>query len=529
MRGSSADEGVLGAALLQWLDLLAMQGVFTTDRDHVIRSWNRWLATNTGYDAGDVIGRSVFDALPDLESRGFREYFDAALRGQTTMLAHGLHRYVIPVAGVDGRSIRQSGSIGPLTVGDDIVGAVCVIEDVTERLRNERELRAQIAASDRARALAEEAVRARDEFLTTLSHEIRTPLNAVLGWTRILLARPPGAEMLARALEVFDRNALAQVRLIDDLLDTARIISGKLRLDAQPVDLSRAILAAIDVVQPTAAAKKVTIQYESGTEPRTMRGDPDRLQQIVWNLLANAVKFTPPGGRVTVSVAQSASELTLTVADNGEGIAPEFLPLVFERFRQADPSATRRHSGLGIGLSLVRQLVELHGGRIAVASDIGVGSVFTVTFPARPEFGEDFASVVEASSELAGLRVLVVDDAAEGREMLTIALEQHGARVTAVASASEALALLDGTPRLELPHAIVADVQGAGDAALALGPALGRRTAASGGAIPCVGVTAYDSPQVKRRVLAAGFHAHVVKPLSPATMAAVVRSLVRSD
>src|SRR6185503_5746637 len=386
----------------------------------------------------------------------------AALRGQTTVLAHGLHRYVIPVAGADGLSTRQSGSIGPLTIGEDIVGAICVIEDVTERLRNERELRAQIEASDRARALAEEAVRARDEFLTTLSHEIRTPLNAVLGWTRILLARPAGPEMLARALEVIDRNALAQVRLIDDLLDTARIISGKLRLDAQPVDLSRAVLAAIDVVQPTAVAKNVTIQCDIGTEPRTMRGDPDRLQQIVWNLLANAVKFTPSGGKVTVAVAQSATELTLTVADNGEGIAPEFLPLVFERFRQADPSATRRHSGLGIGLSLVRQLVELHGGRIAVASDFGAGSVFTVKFPARPEFAEGFASLVEASSELAGLRVLVVDEAAEGREMLTIALEQHGARVTAVASASEALALLDGMPRLELPQAIVADVREAG-------------------------------------------------------------------
>jgi len=530
MRASSADNDVLNAALLQWLDTLAQGGVFTTDRDHVIRSWNRWLEVNTGYSAVDMIGRSVFSALPDLESRGFREYFDAALLGQTTVLAHGLHRYVIPVAGADGRSIRQSGRIGPLTAGEAIVGTICVIEDVTERLRSERELRAQIEASDRARALAEEAVRARDEFLTTLSHEIRTPLNAVLGWTRILIERPAGPEMLARALEVIDRNAMAQVRLIDDLLDTARIMSGKLRLDAQPVDLARAVLAAIDVVEPTAAAKNVTIQSEIGTEPRMMRGDPDRLQQIAWNLLANAVKFTPSGGVVTVTVSQSSGTLTLTVADNGEGIAPEFLPLVFERFRQADPSATRRHGGLGIGLSLVRQLVELHGGRIVVTSEVGTGSVFRVTLPARPEFAtEDFAAA-ESSTELAGLRVLVVDDGVEGRELLTVSLEQHGAVVSAVASVSEALAMLDETSRLELPHAIVADVQDAGDdAALALGPALGRRTTARGGAIPAVAVTTYDSPQVKRRVLAAGFHAHVVRPLSPSTLAAVVRNLLRFD
>jgi CheY-like chemotaxis protein len=260
-----------------------------------------------------------------------------------------------------------------------------------------------------------------------------------------------------------------------------------------------------------------------------MRGDPDRLQQIVWNLLANAVKFTPPDGQVTVTVSQSAGTLTLTVADNGEGIPPEFLPLVFERFRQADTSATRRHGGLGIGLSLVRQLVELHGGRISVTSELGAGSVFRVTFPARPEFAtEDFA-VAESSTELAGLRILVVDDGVEGREMLTIALEQHGALVTAVASTSEALAMLDETSRLELPHAIVADVQDAGDAALALGPALGRRTTARGGAVPAVAVSIHDSPHVKRRVLAAGFHAHVVRPLSPSALAAVVRNLVRFD
>ncbi len=243
-----------------------------------------------------------------------------------------------------------------------IVGTVTVIEDVTERFASERELRNQIQASEQARALAEEAVRVKDEFLTTLSHEIRTPLNAVLGWTKILLSRTVDSAMLARALEVIDRNALAQTRLIDDMLDTARVMSGKLRLESQPVDLTRVALAAIDVVAPTAAAKGVEIRPEFQPQAFMMMGDPDRLQQIVWNLLVNAVKFTEPGGTVTVGISDSQGLLTLTVTDTGEGITAEFLPQIFERFRQADPSASRRHGGLGIGLSLVRQLVELHGG-----------------------------------------------------------------------------------------------------------------------------------------------------------------------
>ena len=531
MRSSTADSGVLGAAVLQWLETLAPLGIFTTDRDLVIRSWNRWLEVNTGHAASDVIGRSVFEAFPELESRGFREYYDGGLAGQVTVLAHGLHRYIVPVRGADGRSVRQSGRIGPLDAGGGIVGTVTVVDDVSERLMSERELRTQIEASDRARALAEEAVRVKDEFLTTLSHEIRTPLNAVLGWTRILLARRAEPEMLSRALEIIDRNALAQVRLIDDMLDTARIMSGKLRLDSQPVDLARVVRAAIDVVQPTAVAKNVTIRDEIDSEPRMMRGDPDRLQQIAWNLLANAVKFTEPQGQVGVRVAQAGGSLVLTVSDTGEGISADFLPVIFERFRQADPSATRRHAGLGIGLSLVRQLVELHGGRIGVTSELGVGSTFTVTFPCLPEFaGIAEASGAESSSvTLAHLRIVVVNDQIEGREMLTVALEQHGAQVIGVSTTAEVLALLDRTSRYDLPHAIVAEVHEADDAALGLIAALGRRSAARGGEIPAVAVTSYGGAQLKRRVLAAGFHAHLAKPLSPETLANVVRNLVRAS
>lgn len=528
MSSSSSMTGVLlNAAVLKWLDSLAQQGIFTTDRDLVIRSWNRWLEENTGHLAANVIGRPLFEAVPDLRARGFAGYYENALSGQLKVLAYGLHRYIVPALDAGTRDLRQSGRITPLEVDGAIVGTITVIEDVAERLMSERELRTQIEASDRARALAEEAVQVKDEFLTTLSHEIRTPLNAVIGWTKILLSRPVDPAMLARALEVIDRNAVAQVRLIDDMLDTARIMSGKLRLETAPIDLARVALAAIDVVAPTAAAKNVELRAEFEPEGLTMLGDADRLQQIVWNLLANGVKFTEPGGAVTVGITRAEGHLILTVADTGEGIPADFMSVIFERFRQADPSASRRHAGLGIGLSLVRQLVELHGGKISVASKHREGSVFTVMFPSRPDLTAA-AGAVEPHVPLADVRVLVAGDQADERDLLTVALEQQGASVTPVASTADVMALLDNTSRYELPHVIVSDVREAADQELALIVALSGRRPERGGNIPTVAITTYDHPQLKRRVLAAGFHRHLAKPFSPDELAAAVRSLMRS-
>jgi PAS domain S-box-containing protein len=526
MASSSTDPQLLNAAVLRWMDTLAQQGIFTTDRDLVIRSWNRWLEENTGHRAADLIGRPLFDAIPALEARGFAVYYESALAGQLKVLAHGLHRFIVPVIDAEQRDVRQSGRITPLEVDGRVVGTITVIEDVTERVMNERELRTQIEASDRARALAEEAVQVKDEFLTTLSHEIRTPLNAVIGWARILLSRPVDAAMLARALEVIDRNATAQVRLIDDMLDTARIMSGKLRLETAAVDLARVALAAIDVVAPTAAAKNVRLLAEFEREGLMMLGDADRLQQIVWNLLANGVKFTEPGGSVTVGIMREGNFLTLTVSDTGEGIPADFMPVIFERFRQADPSASRRHAGLGIGLSLVRQLVELHGGRIRVTSEPGKGTAFTVTFPSRPDLAPGATQAQADPVQLANIRVLVVDDQPEGRDMLTVVLEQQGAQVTAVETVSDALAVIDHASRLDLPHAIVCDVRESGEAGLALIGGLNVRSL-DRGSIPTIAVTTYEHPQVRKRVLAAGFHKHLAKPFSPDTLAAAVKNLVR--
>lgn len=521
---------LLAAGLRRWFDELAQQGVFTTDADLVVRSWNRWLEGSTGRTASVVIGRSLFEVFPELATRGFEQYYRAALAGEIKVLAHGFHRHVLPVRNAEAGEVRQSGRIAPLDVDGVIVGTVTLIEDVTERFASERELRSQIEASEQARALAEEAVRVKDEFLTTLSHEIRTPLNAVLGWTKILLSRTVDPAMLARALEVIDRNALAQTRLIDDMLDIARVMSGKLRLESQPVDLTSVALAAIDVVAPTAMAKGVEIRSEFHPGASMMMGDPDRLQQIIWNLLVNAVKFTEAGGIVTVGITSVEGLLTLTMADTGEGITPDFLPQIFERFRQADPSASRRHGGLGIGLSLVRQLVELHAGRIAVSSVEHVGSIFTVTFPSRPELGESRPAVhvPDGDAVLVNVRVLLVDSHPDAREMLTVALEHCGAQVTAVATAPEAFAHLDAASRHDLPQVIVSDVSEADDSGLKMIQALGRRPRARGGDIPAIAVTPYDHPPLNNRVLAAGFRLHLSKPLTPDLLSAAVRRLVRN-
>jgi PAS domain S-box-containing protein len=518
------DLAVIHRGLLRWFDELTQQGIFTTDSELVVRTWNRWLETATGHAAASVVGRPLFEAFPELASRGFEPYYRGALAGEIKVLAYGFHGHVISPREPSARELRQSGRIAPLASGDAIVGTITVIDDVSERIASERELRSQFEASEQARALAEEAVRVKDEFLTTLSHEIRTPLNAVLGWTKILLSRAVDPAMLSRALEVIDRNAMAQVRLIDDMLDTARIMSGKLRLETQVVDLARVALAAIDVVAPTATARNVELHAELGDEPCSMMGDPDRLQQVVWNLLANAIKFTEPGGHVTIRIARDGGLLTLTVTDTGEGIAPAFLPQIFERFRQADPSSSRRHGGLGIGLSLVRQIVELHGGRIVARSVQGEGSTFTVTLPARPDIAEAGVSAAEHHPmTLANVRVLVVDPEEDGREMLAVALQQHGAVVTTVARADEAAAFIDAAGH-EAPQVIVAEVPDEGDAGLSLIQALERRSQSTAGSIPAIAVTSHDHPRQGKQLLAAGFHTHLSKPLTPHALAGAVRN-----
>jgi PAS domain S-box-containing protein len=521
---------VLAAATLRWFSDLSQQGLVTTDAALLVRGWNRFMEDLTGIRAADAVGRDLFTVVPQLTERRMDAHFRAALAGESRILAHRFHRYLIP-ARPGAPEPAQSARITPLEAGGAIVGTLTVIEDVSERVASERELRTRIEAAETARAIAEDAVRVKDEFLATLSHEIRTPLNAVLGWTKILLARPVDRAMLTRALQVIDRNAVAQTRLIDDMLDMARIMSGKLRLEMQPVDLAVIALSAIDVVAPTAAAKGITLLTNISTDQPWMMGDADRLQQIIWNLLSNAIKFTEAGGTVTLSISRADAMLTLRVEDTGRGIAPEFLPQMFERFRQADSSASRRHGGLGLGLSLVRTLTELHGGSVAASSVLGQGSVFTVTFPGRTELTERAAEGLtdeQYARALSGLLVLLVEDQPDAREIMTAGLQQYGIEVRDAGSAREALEVIDAcVAARRLPDVVMSDIGLPVEDGYRLIEQLSARPPSLGGHIPVIAVTAYGSPRDKRRALAAGFRLHLTKPIEPSALASALLSVTR--
>jgi nitrogen-specific signal transduction histidine kinase/CheY-like chemotaxis protein len=410
----------------------------------------------------------------------------------------------------------------------DVVGTVTVVEDVSERVNSETELRRQIVAAEQARLVAEEALRVKDDFLATLSHELRTPLNAVLGWTNILLAHPVSPEMLDRALHVIDRNAAAQARLIDDMLDMARIVTGKLRLEMKPVDLVAATMAAIDVVTPTAHAKNITIRKLLGTTPGLITADPDRVQQIAWNILSNAVKFTPAGGSIDVRIDQQGDTVRLLVSDTGKGIASDFLPHVFERFRQANSSVSRTEGGLGLGLALVRQLVEMHGGSISVASEgVDKGATFTVTFPAVVEDAltprAPRARGLPAGA-LESVRILVVDAEDDWRDLLAAVLAESGAQVDSVRTGREAMEALLRPPEA-VPDVLLAELALPAENVCDLMRQI-RRLDGPAGRIAAIATRAYTGAAQERSALDAGFDMFRAKPISPEDVAAAVLQLL---
>jgi PAS domain S-box-containing protein len=389
-----------------------------------------------------------------------------------------------------------------------------------------------VKATQEARAEAEAANRMKDEFLATLSHELRTPLNAITGWTQLLRLPTVSQEDLEQGLEVIDRNAQVQAQLIEDLLDISRIISGKLRLDIHPVNPAQSIEAAVASVAHAAEARSIEIltQFDSGAP--LVAADPGRLQQIVWNLLSNAVKFTPQGGQVTVRLARGDRRAEIRVTDTGQGIKPEFLPYVFDRFRQADGSTTRRHGGLGLGLSIVRQLVDLHGGTVDVQSPgENQGATFTISLPLAherlaltgsshqmPSASPDLAEC--PAGLLAGLTVLVVDDEPDAREIIKRMLMKCQAKVTVAASAREALEALD----LQRPHVLISDIGMPGLDGYELIRAV-RSRGCSARDVPAIALTAFARTEDRRRALMAGFQIHVAKPVDANELTAVVASL----
>ena len=374
-----------------------------------------------------------------------------------------------------------------------------------------------------------QANRLKDEFLATLSHELRTPLNAVLGWTRVMRSPHVQRATQERALDSIERNARLQTRMIEDLLEVSRIVSGKLKLQLRPIDLAAVVDAALDVVQPGASAKHITITRDLAGRPCMIVGDPDRLQQVVWNLLSNAVKFTPESGSITIRVDQN-NGCGVTVIDTGIGIDPAFAPHIFERFRQADASPSREHGGLGLGLAIVRHLVELHGGHVFARSDgPGRGATFEVRLPSGPATApaadhaepQRGAATALHAPVLSDVDVLVVDDDVDARELLLATLDSYGANVAVAASAAEALSRLEHS----VPDVIISDIgMPAGDGYWLIRQ-IRSRPPSAGGQVPAVALTAYASPADREAALAAGFQAHLAKPFEPSELAAVVRGI----
>ena len=400
----------------------------------------------------------------------------------------------------------------------DPVAAVVVIRDITAERRAQEALRQQ--AEELARA-----DRAKDEFLSTLSHELRTPLSAILVWAHLLLNAELDAEARRRAEEAILRNAEAQRELINEILDVSRIVSGKLRLRRSRVKVRDVVRAAVDVSRAAAEAKHLNLVVHAESDAEVI-GDPGRLQQIVTNVLGNALKFTPDGGTVTIQLAREAADVRLRVRDTGIGIAPDFLPRIFDRFTQQDSSASRQHGGLGLGLAIVRHLVEVHGGTITAESEgEGRGAAFTVTLPACTDFsaagaageGAEPGPAEGQAIGLAGIRVLAVDDDADARELLATALTILGAEVVVAASADEALsALPEG--RFDV---LLADLGMPGTDGYAFIQTV-RGLPGSEGRIPAIAVTAFGRKQDRARALAAGYQAHLAKPVLPDQLAAAI-------
>ncbi len=417
-----------------------------------------------------------------------------------------------------------------------VTGWIGTATDI-ENFKRAQDAHAELAVKEReAREAAEAANRAKDEFLATLSHELRTPLNAMVGWTHMLRSRTLSPDKEQKALETIERNARAQAELIEDILDVSRIIAGKLRIEIHPVDVQSIIDVAVDAVRPAAEAKGITLDRRVGALPPRFTGDAARLQQAIWNLLSNAIKFTPAGGRVELDVAADDEQVVVQVRDTGCGITPAFKPFVFDRFRQLDSSSRRAHGGLGIGLAIVRHIVELHGGTVSCDSDgSDRGATFTLRLPIRTEEASPTAVAPETRQtgairpssdelvDLTGIKVLLVDDEPDARALLTEVLQQCGAVVVATHSADEAVRLI---PR-ERPAVLLSDIGLPGEDGYKLITRVRALRPEDGGNLPAAAITAYARSDDARKALAAGYQRHAPKPIQPTTLAALVAGLAQ--
>jgi PAS domain S-box-containing protein len=501
--------------------------IVSKDLNGIIRTWNPAAEKMFGYTAAEAVGRHITLIIPSERRHEEDEVQERIRRGMAD------HFETVRIR-KDGTMVDISLTVSPVrSTAGEIIGASKIARDISDRKRAEEELRLSLARERAAREEAEGASRAKDEFLAVLSHELRTPLNAVYGWANILKSGEVDEATAARGLDAIVRNSNAQVQLIDDLLDVSRIVSGKMRLDVQKVDLDLVVKAALDSMSPAAAAKSIRLHTVLDPRAGPITGDPNRLQQVVWNLVSNAVKFTPRGGRIQIHLQRIDSHVELVVSDTGQGIGPELLPFLFERFRQGDSSTTRQHEGLGLGLALVKYLTELHGGTVSAYSlGAGKGATFTVKLPltivqAAPETepGEHptAARTVRALAgpRLDGLRILVVDDDQDSLDLASAILSGAGAVVTTSRSAAEALELV----RHGRPDVLISDIEMPGEDGYALIRKVRGLDRSSGGATPAVALTAYGRVEDRLRTISAGYSMHVPKPVQPVELTTIVASL----
>lgn len=475
----------------------------------------------------ELVGKPVREAFPEsIDDPTMLALFEVYRTGET----HRVTEMKVPMVRRGSLSDVYIDYVAQRTYepGGVMRGVMVVANDVTEKVEARRRI-------DASRRTAEQASRAKDEFLSTLSHELRTPLNAIVGWSALLTSGAVPVDQRERAFETIERNARIQARLVEDLLDLSRIEQGKLVLSVGPVEMVRVVESAVDAVRPAADAKGVRLQPVLDSHA-TIVGDPDRLQQIVWNLLSNSIKFTPRGGRVQVQLRREESYVEVTVADTGQGIDPDFLPLVFERFRQGDGSFTRRAGGLGLGLAIVRSLVELHGGTVMAESEgMGRGAAFVVRLPTAPLRADGFptparetsdpappARTFECPPNLKGLSVLVVDDEQETRELLSYVLGQCEARVTTAASAADAMALLEAAHY----DVLLSDVGMPNEDGYSFIQRV-REMSSENRRIPAMALTAYARGEDRTRALKAGFNMHLSKPIEPSELVVFMAALVR--
>ena len=493
-----------------------------------ITSWNKGAEAIFGYTAEEAVGKPIHLLIPPELQDEEERILERLKRGER------IEHYETVRVKKDGQHIPVSLTISPIKGRSGrIIGASKIARDITERKQLEKLRDELLAREQAARKQAEEASRLKDEFLSIVSHELRTPLNSMLGWVHMLRGGQLNGAVAGRALETIERNGKAQARLIEDLLDISRIITGRLRLELHPITLPSVIEAAINVLRPTAEAKGVQLSTRLEANVGPVAGDADRLQQVVWNLISNAIKFTPAGGRVEVALNRVGAHVEIAVRDTGQGISAEFLPYVFERFRQADSSSTRMHGGLGLGLAITRNLVELHGGTIrAESAGEGQGANFTVSLPVladerAPQKEEPQASAAEETPPssldaiLSGLRILAVDDEPDTREMLACLLAQYGAEAKVVESAPEALEVMNTWQ----PDVLVCDISMPGEDGYALIRKVRALEEEPRRKTPAVALTAHARAEDRMRALTAGYQIHVPKPVEAAELVTVIASL----